>query len=220
MKLKTFLAAAGLAAFASSATATTVRPANLAEIVQIAESGFVGVVSAVETVETPSGWADKVSVKVSEAVFGPVSDGATVTWLQIRMGEKLPIAGMPKFAAGEEHLVFLSGKAAGSQFQSPMALGQGDFRVSRDSSTGEAFARNAFMNATVFQGLDTDAVAKAAVAVESTAGKAAAANLAVRTKELASKLAVRRSGASDLSAVVSAAKAMKADKDSVKKFAK
>lgn len=197
--------------FAVSAFATTMVPANLAQIVEKAEKGFVGTVQSVEVVRAQRGWAEKVTVLVSEGVVGNVKAGDTVVWLQARSGENVRLPGMPEYKAGEEHMIFLAGKAKGSDLQAPMALGQGSFRVHKEKASGQKLARNGFQNANLFDGLDTEAIA---VAVVEQQGAGAKLSVAARQKQVQARKGAlsgaRAGGAHKLEDLTAAAKVMKA----------
>jgi hypothetical protein len=204
---------------AASAFATSLVPVNLAQIVENTDKAFVGEVKSVEVVKTPKGWAEEVTVKVSDPVLGAVRAGETVSWLQYRVGEQARMPGMPKYATGEEHMIFLAGKGAGTDFQAAYGLGQGSFRVHRDKETGQAFVRNEFMNAQLFTGLDTDALSAAIVDQDAaTRGLAADAKSAAAGRAKAS-LANKRMGATDIDGIKSAAKALSSKLSPSKAFA-
>ena len=176
---------------------------------ELADKAFVGTVTSVKVVNTASGWADEIAVKVSEPVLGAVQAGETVVWQQYRSNETIPQPGVPEYHEGEECLVFLAGKATPTGLQAAVGLGQGSFRVHRNTQTGQVLARNAFMNAQVFDGLDTDLIAGAIVDQEPTAKSLDAKTRNQKVKRVGSTLANRHAGASDLASLVAAAKAMK-----------
>lgn len=194
---------------AAAASATSMVPVNLAQIVELTHVGFVGKIESVEVIITAEGGGEKVTATVSEPVLGKVGTGDKISWVQFRQSESVRLPGMPKYAVGEEHLVFLLNKAPGSQYQSAAGLGQGSFRIHRDKSTGQAYARNGFMNQSLFSNLDVDAVATAVVD-SNTASKALDAT--GRTASIAktkSAMLARNAGSSNLGNLVGTAKALK-----------
>ncbi|PKO17604.1 hypothetical protein CVU37_08975 [candidate division BRC1 bacterium HGW-BRC1-1] len=221
--MKKFLAGCAIATLlvsaAGIANAVSMLPVNLAQIVENTEKAFVGTIQSVEVVETPNGWAEKVTATVKEAVLGEVKAGDTVSWLQYRMGEVARLAGMPKYAAGEEHLIFLAGKGLGTDFQAAYGLGQGSFRVHRNVDTGEAFVRNEFMNSQLFKGVDTEALATAIVDNDPVQRRLTASEKTRVTTRRAAQLTLQNYGASDLDGIKAAAQAMKAVKNPSVKFA-
>jgi hypothetical protein len=208
--MKTFVAGLAVALLSAWAFATTMVPVNLAEIVENTEKAFVCVVQATEIVETPNGWAEKVTVQVTDPVLGKVRAGESVSWLQFRNGKDVRLSGMPSYQPGEEHMIFLSGKGRGTDFQAPFALGQGSFRVHTETATGEKFARNEFANAHLFEGLDADLVAQAIVDEENSQQGLDAAGKARRVQARKASLAGLRAGAQRLDDLKAAARAMKA----------
>lgn len=70
----------------------------------------------------------------------------------------LGIEGVPRFAVGEELVLFLYGESR-SGLTSPVGFGQGKFSVVRDKE-GRAVATNAFGNRHLFEGLPEDAKEK------------------------------------------------------------
>lgn len=211
--------AASLVLLVAPAFATSLAPVNIAQIVENTDKAFVATVESVELVQTPKGWAEKVTVKVGDPVLGSVQSGETLSWLQYRMAEQVRLPGMPKYAAGEEHLIFLAGKGQGTDFQAAYGLGQGSFRVHRELATGQAFARNEFMNAQLFDGVNADLVATVMTdqnaATRSLKGDARSEAVA-RTKV---SLANQHSGATDLEALKGAAKALATSKTPSTSFA-
>ena len=218
-KQAAWIVVAALTLCGASALATSLAPVNIAQIVENTDKAFVATVESVEVVQTPKGWAEKVTVKVSDPVLGSVQSGETVSWLQYRVAEQVRLPGMPKYAAGEEHLIFLAGKGQGTDFQAAYGLGQGSFRVHRELATGQAFVRNEFMNAQLFDGVNADLVATVMVeqnaATRSLSGNAKAA-AATRTR---ASLANQHSGATDMEALKGAAKALATSKTPSKSFA-
>jgi hypothetical protein len=191
--------------------AVTMVPINLAQIVELSDKAFVGTVASVKVVKTENRWADEITVKVTEPVLGAVQAGDTVTWQQFRTNENIRLPGVPQYQEGGEYLVFLAGKATPRGFQAAVGLGQGSFRVHRNTQTGQALARNEFMNAQLFEGLDTDLVAGAVVDQEPAAKSPSQEPRAQKVKRVGVTLANRQAGASDLPSLVAAAKAMKAN---------
>lgn len=189
-----------LAALVTLASGTTVLPTNLAKIVKYTEKGFVCTIESVEVTLTEKGWAERVSAKVSEGVVGKVKKGDSIEWYQARFGEKAPIAGMPQYEAGGEYLIFLSARAGSSIFQSPFALGQGCFTITRDAETGAVFARNEMQNENLMLNLDRGKVGARIEKIRAAAGKSGAAS-------------------SELESITDSARALATEKDPESAFA-
>lgn len=219
-KFQTVLAAGLLGLVAAGASALTMVPVNLGLMVEYTDKAFVGKAVSMQPVETSQGWADEVTFQVTEPVIGKVTAGETVTWLQRRSGEQVPMPGMPRYEGGQEYMIFLAGKAPDSQLQAPYALGQGTFRVHRDRSTGAVYARNEFENASLFQGVDTEALATAIEDAKPATAKLAPAEKAKRARSTHSKLHSLRAGAVDLQTLKDAAKTLKSSGAPRTKFAR
>lgn len=202
------------------ANATSMVPVNLAQIVENTDKAFVGQIVSVGIVQTPKGWADKVTVKVSEPVLGKVKGGDLVEWLQYRPGRDIPLPGMPEYKAGDEHLIFLAGKGVGTEFQAAYGLGQGSFRVHRNTQTGEVIVRNDFMNSSLFSGLDSAAVADAVIGQSSFGPTLSSAQRQAASGRMAAGFANSRSGGTRLESITLAAKAMAASARPSQKYAK
>ena len=115
------------------AAATSVLPVSLQRMAQTAEMIFHGTAIGNEVrLDQASGRvATYTSFKVIEVIKG--NPGATHTIKQI--GGQLPgsnvrlvIHGVPRFAAGEEYVIFLP-KASSLGFASPIGLSQGKFDI-------------------------------------------------------------------------------------------
>lgn len=204
-------AAAAALLIAASVHATSMRSINLAETVEAAEKAFVGEVLTSTVVALPGGgFAEEVRVHVTRAIFG-TTDGDVVMWLQARNSEEIRLPGMPRFNAGEEHLVFLYPKAPGSQMQAPVGLGQGAFRVHRNLETGEAFVRNEFMNRHLFQNLDVRAIAAASVQEEIATARTLTAEAQARLVAGAeSRITRTHSGATEIESFIRTVQVLKA----------
>lgn len=190
------------------APAVTMVPVNLAQIVEHTEKAFVGTVTGSEVVQLSKGWADKITVKVSDPVLGSVKAGDTVTWLQYRIGKEIPVAGMPKYKVGDEHLIFLAGKGRNTEFQAAYGLGQGSFRVHREKATGKALVRNDFMNAHLFENLDTALIADTIVGQDAKLNALTADKRAAAAKRVEANVTQVRTGASDLDSMKNVVKAL------------
>ena len=83
-KQAAWIAAAALVSLGASAFATSMVPVNLAQIVENTDKAFVAKIESVEVVQTPKGWAEKVTVKVSDPVLGAVQASESVSWQQFR----------------------------------------------------------------------------------------------------------------------------------------
>ncbi len=191
----------GVFLFAGKAQATSMVAINLAQTVEWSRQGFVCQVRDVTTTHTSRGWGELVRCDVLENVFG-TSVGQTISWIQVRGGEKDPIPGMPQFKPGETHLIFLTGAAPGSKFQAPLGLGQGDFIVVPDPRSKRSLAVNGYGNSFLFRGLDTQKIAAAVSAREKAANNSTAEPLQFNAAE-------RRGN--DLKSLVRIARALRAE---------
>lgn len=147
------------------ANATTLVATNLAQLSESAESAFVIKIESVETSSSSDGKSfDVVRGIIIDPIFGDIKTSETISWNQFRLGVNVALPSMPTYEIGKEYLIFLTGPGRGTGFKSPVGLGQGAFSVIRNSKTGEAFARNAYMNSTLTSGLNLDAIATDIVA--------------------------------------------------------
>ena len=126
------------------ATATSVLPVSLQRMAQTAEMIFHGTAIGNEVRLDPASGrvATYTSFKVIEVIKG--NPGATHTIKQI--GGQLPgsnvrlmIHGVPRFAVGEEYVIFLP-KASSLGFASPIGLSQGKFDIRK--LNGQAVVAN------------------------------------------------------------------------------
>ena len=207
--LKTLTTAAAIIAATLTAGATSLAPVNFAQIVEKTEKAFLCTIGTVELQQTSNGWADKVTVKVTESWIGSANAGDTVSWLQYRLSEDVPLPGMPVYKPGEEHLIFLSAKGLGTDFQAPYALGQGSFTVHRDKENGQAYVRNAFANQGLFSGVNTGELSAVIVDDQPSAKSSTAEAKAIEAKRVDSQLKSLRAGATELGALKNAALALK-----------
>lgn len=214
------VAASAILAVANVASALSMIPANLGLIVEHTESGFVGKAVSMTPTHTAQGWADEVVFEVTDPIIGNTKKGDTVTWFQARSAEKIPMPGIPAYAAGQEYVIFLTAKAPGSVLQAPMALGQGTFKVFRENANAPAFARNEWNNGPLFSDMDTEALGAAMVDHAADARSLGADQRANRAKEMHGKLHSLRAGAIDLETLKTAAKALKASGAPRTKFEK
>jgi hypothetical protein len=122
---------------AVSTHATTVDPPTLRQMVDRADRIFVGEVTAVRSYRTGASIHTDVTFRTSEMVKGAPSQMVLLTFLGGTVGEDtMSVAGMPKFAPGEEQVVFA---LPGERHVSPIVgLWHGRVRVSRDLRTGVA----------------------------------------------------------------------------------
>jgi hypothetical protein len=214
-----FLFAAALAlAAAAPARATSLVPLNLARIVEGAESAFVGEVVEAKAVQAPGGWAERISVRVSEPVFGQVEAGQVVSWLQFRFDGRTRLPGMPLYREGAEYLVFLTGKGRGTEFQLACGLGQGSFQVHRGED-GQAWARNEFRNANLWRGLDAGKVAEASAQRDPAFRALPPEQKALRVGRIRDGMLRSRQGASGLGELAEAARTLKAFDKPSERFA-
>lgn len=134
--IRTALSATILAiGIATPVAATTIVPLYLDEIVSHASVAFQGTVigNRVELDPSTGLIVTYTKFRVDDALKG--NPGAEHEIKQVGgaiEGEapRLQIRGVPKFALGEEHVLFLAGKSAAG-FSSPIGLSQGRFRVDR-----------------------------------------------------------------------------------------
>jgi len=111
-----------------------------AEAKRIVHGRVTDVQSGRDEFGAPATW---VTIAVSRALKGQVSGQLTIK--QFGADEPLPdgaifvVAGLPRYALGEEIVLFLRGDS-GRGFTSPVGLGQGVYRVTR--AGGEAFVRS------------------------------------------------------------------------------
>lgn len=127
--------------------------------------------------------------------------------------------GIPKYGQGEEYLVLLARKCTGTEFQVAYGLGQGSFRVHRERDTGRAFVRNEFMNAQLFMGLDTEALAASVVESDPGRSRLAPEAKAATVKRQQAQFRAQRMGATDLETIRQAATALGAVKNPSVRFA-
>src|SRR5438874_2719588 len=99
------------------ANATTMVPINLAQTVELSRQAFIGLVRDVKTTHTAQGWGEQITCDVLQDIYGTTA-GQPITWTQARASETIRIVGMPRLKAGEQHLIFLHGRAKNSIFQS------------------------------------------------------------------------------------------------------
>jgi len=166
MKTRHSLHAAGLLCSGVS-QAMTVAPVNLEHLVDHAERAFVCTVDASDIVEVAEGrLGERITVTVSRPVLGEVSAQEKLSWMQYRSAQAKPLAGMPQYETGVSYLVFLSAAASGSPYQSPVAMGQGVFRVSEDKATGTVSAANQYNNEYLWARVDMETVEDAQKAAQ------------------------------------------------------
>ena len=218
-KLGMALVALGLFGHPVTAPAVTMIPVNLAKIVEYTEKAFVGEVRSVEAIETPQGWADKVTMVVTENIIGDAEPGQIVTWNQFRGSKDSRMQDMPTYTPGEERLIFLAARASGSQLQAPYGLGQGTFSIKRDAVTGRAKVLNGYGNAHLFQNLDTKEVASRIVAQDQVQSRLAAPQKARAVDRLSAQLASVNANSLDLATIKNAAQVMAKEKNPSVKFA-
>lgn len=120
-----------------SARATTVEAPTLRQMTDRADRIFVGEVVDVRSYRTGRSIHTDVTFRASEIVKGRPSAAVTLTFLGGTVGEDtLEVSGMPRFAAGEEQVVFA---LDGERHMSPIVgLWHGRVRVSRDPVTRAA----------------------------------------------------------------------------------
>ncbi len=127
------LIAVAMWGFAQSAAASTVRPLVLDELVEGAAIAFHGRCTGnrVEIDAQTRLVVTFTTFEVTEAIKGPVASTHVIK----QIGGILPggdsgmiVHGVPKFAVGQEVVLFLAGVSAWG-FSSPVGLGQGRFDV-------------------------------------------------------------------------------------------
>lgn len=223
MRISHFLSASAIAFAAflvvpGSLHATSAAPANIADLVEKSERAFVATVNSSETVKLPDGkWADRVTVTVTDEVYG-APKGQTVTWNQYRIGQLSRVPGMPVFRPGEEHLIFLSGKVPGSTFQAPIALGQGDFRITLDATTKTRTAANEANNTYLYYKLDAGKIAEVLVAQETVTRTEEEKKIAIEDRKNA--LLGQRFGATSVDVLKETAQALRKIDKPAQKFAR
>src|SRR5690606_35106291 len=142
-------------------SATTLVPVNFVQLAESSETAFVGTVKNIQSVKTPQGHGQQITMDIEESIFGLGTSDKTTSWIQAKPSKNTIIPGMPQFTVGKKYMVFLTGKQPGSPFQAPQALGYGAFSVLKDPSTGNASARNNFMNASLLKNVDTKKLSEA-----------------------------------------------------------
>ncbi len=213
------LVALCLLATSGVVSAVTMVPVNLAKIVEYTEKAFVGEVRSVETIQTAQGWADKVTMVVTENVLGDAEPGQLVIWNQFRGSKEAPMQDMPTYTPGEERLVFLAAKAAGSELQAPYGLGQGIFKVQRQPVSGRTTVLNSFGNSNLFQNLDTKEVATKIVETDQAQSRLAAPQKTMAVDRLSAQLSSVSASSLDLTTIKNAAQVMAKEKKPSVKFA-
>lgn len=137
--LLALLAAAAVAAAVAPVRATVLVPADLTELSRSASAIVRGTVSLVR-----SEWADGrrrvetiVTVSVDQALKGGLTGDVSFKVPGGDMGRyRSVMIGAPTFREGEEVILFLGGQGPALPYL--LGLGQGVYRVHRDSRTGEA----------------------------------------------------------------------------------
>ena len=144
----------------SVAEAARVRPVNLEEMTASSGRIFSGQVTAVRVVldEQLGRPVTLVTLAVERSVKGEPADGLTIRVFgnqDASAGPASGILGLPRFAVGEELVLFLY-PPADSGLTSPIGLSQGKFAVYVNAE-GDRAARNPFGNAGLFEGLSSAA---------------------------------------------------------------
>ncbi len=138
----------------SDAQAILVRIANIEYLIEKGDQIFLGKVLSVDD-EAPTAArkfpAVVVTFQVEEAYKGPVGEQVVTR----QLGTKNPrsklnlLVPVPRFAVGEEAVVFLAGG-------SPIGFGQGVFRLGKGSRSDEALVSNETRNARLFHGIKNE----------------------------------------------------------------
>lgn len=117
-----------------SILATTVDPPTLRQMVDRADRIFVGEVVNVRSHRTGTSIHTDVTFRASEVVKGAPATLILLTFLGGTVGEDtLEVAGMPRFAVGEEQVVFA---LPGERLVSPIVgMWHGRVRVSREPAS-------------------------------------------------------------------------------------
>lgn len=143
---------------AGSARASQVRPINLEQMSERAAKIFTG--RCLETSVTLDPQLGREITVVTFAVEQAFK-GETEPTVTIKMIDG--IAGLPRFNAGEEVILFLYEESA-LGLSSPVGLGQGRFKVVTDK-LGRRIALNDFANANLLRGLTPQAETRLGLAV-------------------------------------------------------
>ncbi len=139
-RLRSAPALAALAMTVATAQATTVERLSLPELVGRAQSIFVGTCTAVAEQTIDGKPYQLYCFRVAETLKGAPAALARChlpggRLADSRAGARATYGGMPRFAVGEEAVVFLSRPDA-TGYPWPMGLGQGCFRILRDPESG------------------------------------------------------------------------------------
>jgi len=129
----------------SQVFATTVVPQNLEQLESQAQTVFVGVCTS-KTAQIANGIPVTVyTFTVTQAVKGPVQDGATVQVRQFgpatlqAKSSTLKTAATPPYNEGQETILFLNPPSR-IGLTAPVGLGQGVFNVTRDAKGNRVIA--------------------------------------------------------------------------------
>ena len=96
-----------MALLPAGSLATTVVPPTLSQMVQRADQIFVGEVVAVRSYRTGTSIHTDVTFRASDTVKGPQGPVVLLTFLGGTVGDDtLEVAGMPRFAVGDEQVLF------------------------------------------------------------------------------------------------------------------
>jgi hypothetical protein len=133
-----------LLAVASVGRATTVVPPSFQDLVAKADAIYRGRVTAVEARKVArTDAAGEVIMTFVTVAVERVLKGAEKSEVVLELiggevdGEKLAIAGMPKFKVGQREIVFV--QRNGVQFCPLVAMMHGRYRVARDEAAGREF---------------------------------------------------------------------------------
>ena len=150
-----------LSMLAGSAVASQIRPLNLDQMSRRADRIFAARCLDVRLAEDPEleQPVTFVTLAVTRRAKGDVHGQVTIKLLgrqDARDPDTGEVDGLPRFAPGEEVVLFLYGDSTRG-LTSPVGFGQGKFAILADKK-GRRVAINAFGNRFLLDGLDPDAV--------------------------------------------------------------
>lgn len=158
----TIFAIAGLALAAGDAGAMTLKQTNLVDLIRQSDTIVMGNVTAVTDGLLENGLPyTEVTIAISEKLRG--DEQGTLTFRQFGLttarpigdGRTIPAApeGMPRYAIGEEILVFMNPGASITGLRSPVGLGHGKFTFGAGTAENTLGNRGVFENISVEPGI-------------------------------------------------------------------
>ena len=162
----TVFAIAGLALAAGDARAMTLRETNLVDLIRQSDSIVLGQVTDVTDGILDNGLPyTEVTVSISERLRG--DERETITFRQFGLSTPRPAGdgssrvipaapeGMPRYALGEEILLFMNPAAGITGLRSPVGLGNGKFTFGPGTAENMLGNRGIFENISVERGITT-----------------------------------------------------------------